>query len=229
MSAGLAARSFAGFAGALDAAALGALRDAGRVRRIAKGATLCCAGDEGTEVFIILAGTAKVIATAANGREVVLDVVEAGGLLGELAAIDGGPRTAGVVALEPLEVLVVGATRFRALLADQPALNAAVLDLLAARVRVATERQVELGANDALGRVCRLLLDLDARYGAGGLGGRGGFIVPLPQQDLASWAGLSRDAFVKALRAVRALGWARVEGRRAELCDRTALEQRAAG
>lgn len=228
MTSGLAARSFAGFADGLDPAVLEALRAAGRVRRVAKGATLFCAGDDGTEVFVMLAGTAKVTAWAPNGREVVLDVVEAGALLGELSVIDGGPRTATVVALDAVEVLAVTAARFRALLADQPTLNAALLDLLAARVRVATERQVEFGANDALGRVCRLLIDLDERYGAGAAPG-GGFVVPLSQQDLASWAGLSRDAFVKALRAVRALGWARLDGRRAVLCERTALERRAVG
>ena len=228
MSSGLAARSFAGFADGLDPVALEAVRAAGRVQRVAKGTTLFCAGDEGTEVFVILAGMAKVTTWAPNGREVVLDVVEAGALLGELSVIDGGPRTATVVALDAVEVLAVTAARFRALLADHPTLNAALLDLLAARVRVATERQVELGANDALGRVCRLLIDLDERYGNDAAPG-GGFVVPLSQQDLASWAGLSRDAFVKALRAVRVLGWARLDGRRAVLCERSALERRAVG
>ncbi|MEZ5236506.1 MAG: cyclic nucleotide-binding domain-containing protein [Acidimicrobiales bacterium] len=87
--------------------------------------------------------------------QLVLDVGSRGRWSASLAAIDGGPRTATVSALTELRVLAVPAGRFRALLGQQPSLNAAVLALLAGRVRVATERQVELGANDALGRVCR--------------------------------------------------------------------------
>lgn len=88
---------------------------------------------------------------------------------------------------------------------------------------------MELGANDALGRVCRLLIDLDERYGNDAAPG-GGFVVPLSQQDLASWAGLSRGRCSKALRAVRVLGWARARrGAAPVLCERSALERRAVG
>ncbi|MGD9752882.1 MAG: Crp/Fnr family transcriptional regulator [Acidimicrobiia bacterium] len=223
---GLAGRTFAGFLAGLDPPAASALTAAGQVREIARGEVLCAAGEPAEAVYVVLAGAAKLTAWAANGRELVLDVVEPGALVGELAAIDGGPRTATVSALTELRVLAVPAGRFRALLAQQPSLNAAVLALLAGRVRVATERQVELGANDALGRVCRLLLDLAARAGASG---DGWFPVPLSQHDLASWSGLSRDAFVKGLRAVRTLGWAELDGRRGAIVDRAALERRAAG
>ena len=50
--------------------------------------------------------------------------------------------------------------------------------------------------------------------------------APLTQLDLAEWSGLSREAVVKALRAMRTLGWIRITGREIVLLDRPAIEHR---
>ena len=98
---------------------------------------------------------------------------------------------------------------------------------MAGRLRDASRRQVEYGALDAVGRVCRRLVELMDRYGEPtGAGVRIG--GPLTQGDIAAWAGLSREAVVKALHGCgRSGGWRRRHARSPSL-DVDAVTSRAA-
>lgn len=216
-----------GFLDGLEEHSVAAVRAAGRARRYPKGSLLFAEGDTAHEVLIVTAGAVKVVVTSANGQEVVLDVLEAGDLLGELSAIDGGARSAMAVALTQTEVLAISHGAFQSLLAEHACLASALLRLLAARLRGAARRQLEFGTKDALGRVCQRLVDLADRYGAPDSAGRTLLSNPLSQQDLAAWAGLSREAVVKGLRALRTLGWVEIAGRRILLVDHPAISQRA--
>jgi CRP-like cAMP-binding protein len=211
----------------LDPDSREAIRAQSLTRRYPKGSLLFAEADPAHEVLVITAGAVKVVVTAASGREVVLDVLEAGELLGEMSAIDGGQRSATALALGPVEVLAVSQRAFVALLDGHPALARKLLSLLTARIRGADRRQLEFGANDALGRVCQRLVELSRRYGFDEGDGRVVLVAPLSQQDLASWAGLSREAVVKGLRALRTLGWVESDGRRLVIVDPQALSRRA--
>ena len=216
-----------GFFDELDADCRAALHTRGRVRRYPRGSLLFAEADVAHEVLVITAGAVKVVVTASSGREVVLDVLEAGELLGEMSAIDGGHRSATATALGPVEVLAVPQAAFVELLDSHPALSRRLLQLLTARIRGADRRQLEFGANDALGRVCQRLVDLAERYGSTDAEGRVALVAPVSQQDLAAWAGLSREAVVKGLRALRTLGWVEGDGRRLVIVDQEALARRA--
>jgi CRP-like cAMP-binding protein len=121
--------------------------------------------------------------------------------------------------------LVVPLERFNDFVAARPAVAVILLRLVAARLRVSSRRQLEFGAVDALGRVCGRLVEMLARYGEG----EGARVVrsPFSQQDLAGWAGLSREAVVKALHAMRTLGWIAMEGRDIRVLDEDAVRSRA--
>ena len=93
------------------------------------------------------------------------------------------------------------------------------------RLRGASQRQLELGTSDALGRVCSRLAELADRHGVPD-GGAIRVDSPLSQEDLADWAGLSRDAVVKALKTMRGLGWIETGRRRITLYDLEAVRQR---
>ncbi len=96
-------------------------------------------------------------------------------------------------------------------LAEHPAASLMLLRCMASRLRDASRRQVEYGALDAVGRVCRRLVELMDRYGTPmpGEGVAGVRIdAPLTQGDIAAWAGLSREAVVKALHAAAQAGLA---------------------
>jgi CRP-like cAMP-binding protein len=191
----------------------------GRLRYPA-GATLFIEGDRVGSVIVIQRGELKVCGTGAAGREVVFDVLSPGDVVGELAALDGGARSASVVALNDVEVLSVSASAFRAALDAHRELEKALLIEVIRRLRASDRRQLEFGS-DALGRVCARIVELADRSG--------GPIVELPvnQTDLAAWTAQSREAVVKALAALRRLGWIQTEGRRVHLLDLERIRERA--
>jgi len=204
------------------------LHDLGGRRRFPSGAALFVEGDAAHEAVVLLSGTLKISVAAADGREVVLDVFEPGALVGELSVIDGRPRSATVSALEPVEVLVVAADRFNEYLDRQPQVLRLLLVDVISRFRTRVRHQLEFGAGDALGRVCARLVELVDRYGEP----HGDAIVlrsPVTQSELAAWTGLSREAVVKALRALRRLGWIDSQARTITILDLDRLRQRAAG
>jgi CRP/FNR family transcriptional regulator, cyclic AMP receptor protein len=204
------------------------LHELGGRRRFPSGATLFVEGDAAHEAVVLLSGTLKISVAAADGREVVLDVFEPGALVGELSVIDGRPRSATVSALEPVEVLVVAADRFNEYLDRHPEVLRLLLVDVISRFRTRVRHQLEFGAGDALGRVCARLVELVDRYGEP----RGDAIVlrsPVTQSELAAWTGLSREAVVKALGALRRLGWIDSQARTITILDMDLLRQRAAG
>jgi CRP-like cAMP-binding protein len=176
----------------------------------------------------VLTGTVKLTKTAPSGREIVLELRGAGEVVGELGAIDGHTRSASAVALGEVEALVVPADRFNALLRERAGLAHRLLVTVVARVREAASRQLELGTSDVVGRVCRRLAELAASHGAaieGGVLVRG----TVSQQELADWAGVSRDGVVRALHELRDLGWVETGRQRLLIRNLDAVSRRAAG
>ncbi len=198
-----------------------------RIRRHPKGVFLFHEGDAAGDVLIIEQGSVKVFVTASNGREVVVDVAEDGALLGELSALDGGDRSASAVTLGETRLITLRHDAFHAWIAEHPAVSLTLLRVLTSRIRGATRRQLEFGSSDAIGRLCQRLVDLAARQQADLAGGPVRLTLPFSQTDLAGWAGLSREAIVKALQALRQLGWVTVDGRTIELLQPAAVARRA--
>jgi CRP-like cAMP-binding protein len=204
------------------------LRASGTRRRYPDGACLFMEGDDAHDAVILLAGEAKAIVTALDGREVILDVLTAGGIVGEISAIDRRPRSATVMALGPVEVLSVSCDTFGAFLRQHPDVLHQLLVDVADRLRASDRRQLEYGTADALGRLCARLVELADRYGQTGSDGTVLIHSPLTQTELAAWTGLSRDAVVKSLRALRHLGWVDNQGVQFTLLQPSRLRQRAA-
>jgi CRP-like cAMP-binding protein len=188
------------------------LRAIGVRRRFPAGSTLFFENDAAHDALILLAGAVKVVVCSVDGREVILDVLTAGALVGELSALDGHPRSAAAITLEPVEVLAVPCTGFVDFLHRHPQVMYQLLVGVAARLRNSDHRQLELGTGDALGRLCARLLELADRYGQPRAEGAIDVRSPLSQADLAAWTGLSREAVVKALRTLRQLGWIQNRG-----------------
>lgn len=202
------------------------LHSLGARRRFPAGAVLFLEGDAAHEVLVLLRGDLKVTVCSSDGREVVLDVFGPGTLVGDWSVIDGNPRSATVSALSQVEVLAVAAVPFREFLERNPrVLSGLLLDVIA-RLRYQVRHHMEFGAGDALGRVCARLIELAERYGESD----GDHVLirsPLSQADLAAWTGLSREAVVKALRALRQLGWIDNRGPAITIRDLDRLRRRA--
>ena len=203
-----------------------ALLARGRRRSLTRGALLITEGTLSGDVFIVLAGHLKVFSTTDRGGEVVLAVRGPGALLGELAAIDDQPRAASVSAIEPVEVLAVPAAGFANFLRDNPSVMLTLMRTLTGRLRDADRKRVEFGAYDAVSRVALRLLELAERFGEPIADG---VLITLPftQDELAGWVGASREAVVKALRALRRTGCVRTQRRSVVVSDLPALRRRA--
>lgn len=210
-----------GFLGALAPDDARALLAAGRVRRVRAGAHLFFEGEDASSVLFVLTGRVKVSIASPSGREVVLDVLGPGDIVGELSAIDALPRSASAGALGDVELCAVALTAFHALVDERPTLARALLMAVTARLRATSRRQLELASSDALARVCGRLAELAAD-------GSRVVTVPMSQSDLAAWAGLSREAVVKALRTLRELGWIELEGRDLVVLEPDRIKERAA-
>jgi CRP-like cAMP-binding protein len=215
-----------GFFARLDAADAAALTALGRSRTYAPKSVLFFEGDDAHEVLILRSGLVKVSASGLDGREVVLDVLGAEEILGELSAIDGEPRSATATALTQTSVTVIGIERFRLFVSERPSVAVKLLQAVSERLRGTSRRQVEFGTVDGLGRVCARLVDLMARYGTVDQAGVA-IRTPLSQQEIGSWAGLSREAVVKALHALRCLGWIHTVGRTITVIEPTSVRSRA--
>jgi CRP/FNR family cyclic AMP-dependent transcriptional regulator len=214
-----------GFLTRLDQPARDALEAVSGRHHFGAGHVLFCEGDIGRDVFILVQGIVKVVTTSASGNQVILDLVSAGSVLGELSAIDGQPRSASVEAVTAIEVFVVRIEDFRNFLECQPRSAAELLGVVAARLRMASQRQLEFGSSDALTRLCRCILVMIERFGA--RDESPSVSLPITQPDVAKLTGLSREAVVKGLRRLRELGWIETSGRIVVVRDLPAVETQA--
>jgi CRP-like cAMP-binding protein len=203
-----------------------ALRARGMVRSFPRGVALFHERQSADRVVVLLQGCVKLSCLSDEGKEVVLAIRGPGDLLGELSAVDGEPRSATATTLEPVEVLAITASDFRKFLEDNPRAALALIVMLSRRLRDADQKRVEFAAEDTMTRVAARIVELSERFG--GEGAQGLEIeLPISQEELAGWTGCSRDSVVKALQAMRGLGWIETQRRRILVHDVKALRQRA--
>jgi CRP-like cAMP-binding protein len=150
-----------------------------------------------------------------------------GARLGDQALIEASPRSASVIAVEQVALLVVAPSAFRSFMASHPDVALAMLAVLSSRLRESDRRISEYAAADTLGRVCARLVELCDTQGevAGERGVR--ITLPISQEELAGWAGASLESTAKALRQLRSLGWVGTGRRTIEVHDLAALRGRA--
>jgi CRP-like cAMP-binding protein len=168
------------------------------------------------------------VQVTADGREVLLGVRGKGELIGEWSVIDGLPRSASAVALEPVDAVQLDAVQFLGFLEASPKATLWMLRSVLARLRDSDRKRAEFASSDAAGRLARRLTELAERHGQPVDGGIR-ITLPLSQDELAGWTGASREAVAKALAQFRGRGWLSTERRRITLHDVDALKKRAAG
>jgi CRP/FNR family transcriptional regulator, cyclic AMP receptor protein len=217
----------AGFLGFLDDEERSDLEGRGRKRSYRRNMSVLNEGDTTGRVVVLIEGRVKATYFTEDGKEVLLAIREPGDLLGEFSALDGEPHSASAIALEPVEALVLSAEDFRGFLADNPRVSLYLLESLTRRLRDADAKRVEFLAYDSVGRVARRLVELADRFGRDAEDGETQITVKLTQEELAGWAGCSREAASKALQALRARGWVETHRRGVTILDLDALVKRA--
>jgi CRP-like cAMP-binding protein len=184
--------------------ALEALAGVARWRDFEPGETVLEASDPARDVFFIADGELRIVMRGAGGREIILNELGAGQFFGEIAAIDGGPRSAGVVALTRARVCVIAAAPFMAFALSTPEASHQVMRMLAALVRERDARLLELTILPVRPRLIALLLRM-ARPREGG-----GMVVtpPRPHHELAARIGTRREVVTRILGALTREGLA---------------------
>jgi CRP/FNR family cyclic AMP-dependent transcriptional regulator len=160
---------------------------------LAAEANLFLAGDPGDGCYRLNEGLLKVSIASARGAERILAILGPGSIVGDMAMIDGRPRSASVSALRDCKLSFVSRATFEAFAAKQPEIYKFLLGLLAARLRD-TDQVVAAGSFLSLkGRVARALLDLAKAFGNDVGGGRIVIRQKISQSDVAAMAGIARE------------------------------------
>ena len=209
--------------GSLPATELALLEQRCRWRRYRAGEQILDRDSDTRDVLFISEGRIRVVNYAASGREIAFAVVEAGGHVGELSAIDGERRSATVVAVTDCTIGSLSAEAFGTLLERHAGVAVALLRHLSRIIRIGDERIAELSVLGAVPRVYRELLRLAEPDPVDGSAWR---IAELPtQQDMASRVGATRETVARALGQILSHGVVQRRGRTLLIRDREMLEQ----
>lgn len=157
-------------------------------------------GDPGNSLMMVVEGRIKISASSAEGKEMVLAVLGKGEILGEMAILEGKPRSADAMALEPTEVLVLQRREFIPFLERNPKICVRLLSVLSARLRRTSELAEDRVFLSLPSRLAKMLLDL-AGADAEDLENGVRIDFRMSQKDLAALLGASRESVNKQLSA----------------------------
>ena len=211
----------------IDAAVLNDIEERCTWRRYRSGERVFERGTEGHEVFFIVEGAVDVISPTPSGTDLNFARIDAGAVLGQLAAIDGLPRAASVVAAEDSLLAGLPCDRFLALLKANGEVAVRLLKSLSQIIRSTNERVVSASCRDGMERVYGLLVEL-ARpdqstpdlY----------VIEPFPPlRDIALQAGVTRELVASALNRLYPEGIVRRRGNTLFITDATRLQSAVRG
>lgn len=180
----------------------------GNVRTFPAHAVLINEGDRGDSIYIVLDGRVKVYSADANGREVIYNTHGPGEYFGELS-LDGGARSASVMALTATACVVVPGPEVRDFIASHPDFAMHLVHKLCALVRRASRNVRSLALEDVYGRVAGLLQELAPDHD-----GRRVVAERLTQKDIANRVGASREMVSRILTQLRVGGYIAVQARR---------------
>ena len=178
-----------------------------KTRRAARGTTIFAKGDPGSGLMGVLAGAVKVSVASADGKDIVLNVFREGDIFGEIALLDGRPRTADATAMSDCELIVIERRDFVPFLSSQPDVMLKFIEILCSRLRRTSEQVQDITFLNLPTRLAKTLLQLT--------GGVQGSAAPskatITQREISQMIGMWRESTNKQLRAWAKRGWIRLE------------------
>jgi CRP/FNR family cyclic AMP-dependent transcriptional regulator len=158
-------------------------------------------GEPAAALFAIVTGRLKVASSGPDGRDTVLGIMGEQEVFGEVALIDGGPRSATCTAVEVCTLLVIDRALFLDLLGSSPGIAVKLLHVLAQRLRRLSQRSEDAAFLDVPSRLARSLLDLASRFGERAPAPLSGISITLKlsQQELGDLVGATRESVNKHL------------------------------
>lgn len=189
---------------------LAQLAGAVREHHYRKSITIVHIDDPGNAMFIIKSGLVKVTIEDEAGREMILRMLYPTDFFGEMALIDGLPRSATVTTQEASDVLIIYREHFVDIIENSPKILLNMAAVLSRRLRATDELIRSLAFFDVYGKVARVLLTLATEKGRAT---EHGTVIDLrlTQQELAELAGMSRETMTRTLRAFQQAGVVRID------------------
>ena len=196
-----------------------------RPRAFRKGETICLRGDPGESFYVIESGRVKISLASPDGKEMILNLLGPGDFLGDLALLDGAPRSADAVAVDPSRLQLLHRADFRAFLEAHPTVMFALLAFLTRRLRHNAEIIEDAAFLDIPARLARVLLQL-ATDGKQELDDTSLVTPRLTQAELAGMVGATRESVNRWLRFYERQGIIRPDHGRIALLRPDALRRR---
>lgn len=163
------------------------------------GAAVFHRGDAGSTLIVLKRGRLRLSLSSATGREMLLGTVGPGGIVGEVALIDGHPRSADATAMEPSRGLVIRRDAFLDAMRTEPALGLAMSRYLCTLLRSTNFQMESIALHDLRARLVRFILfSLRPQLG-GGQPARADLTLDLNQAELSALLGASRPKLNRAL------------------------------
>lgn len=187
-----------------------------------KGDAIFYEGDSGQTLYIVESGNIRIYVQCEDGQETSVSVCTSGDIFGELAVIDGLPRSASAIAMEDSVVLGLNREQFREYTRRYPQMAFNFLRALSVRVRSSTRQMDTLSSLRVPNRLARKLLELAQAHGVVETNGVR-IPMPLTQTDLASMVGTTRESINKTLAGFKKQGLIQIESGWITVVDPEAL------
>jgi CRP/FNR family cyclic AMP-dependent transcriptional regulator len=178
-----------------------------KTRRVARGTSIFAKGDPGTGLMGVLAGTVKVSVASAEGKDVVLNVFHEGEVFGEIALLDGRPRTADATAMSDCELIVIERRDFVPFLSAHSDVMLKFIEILCSRLRRTSEQVQDITFLNLPTRLAKTLLQLTAAEDGSAASRK----AAVTQREISQMIGISRESTNKQLRTWAKRGWIRLE------------------
>ena len=172
-----------------------------------RGTTLVSKGDPGNSLIAVISGTVKISVSSADGRSAILNMIGPGEIFGEVAVLDGHPRTADATANTNCEIFVIDRREFLPFVRSQPALAMKFIELLCARLRWTSDQVEQVILQNLPGRLASALIRLTEKHKQEPKGRA----IAVTQQEISEMVGMTRESINKQLRAWAARDWVRLE------------------
>lgn len=187
-------------------------------RKMRDGEILFLKGDPGDALYGVRRGQIVITTTTDAGRQFTLNILGPGDIFGEIALLDGQPRSADAVASGHVELFMIRRSDFQDLLKRRPEITTRIIELLCERLRFSSERLEEASLLSLRARLARRLLKLAEDFGED---------IEITQEELSVLVGAGRETVNRQLQKWRKSGVVELGRARVKIVDLGRLQQEA--
>lgn len=183
-------------------------------------------GDEGTALYILQTGTIKIVLPSRIGDEIIVTILSDGEYFGEMALLDGEPRSADAIAIDASQVVILRRSDFLLFLQSNRNAIESILALLSKRLRSTDEMLEDTCFLNVSVRLAKKLVELAASHGRQAADNTIHIELTLTQKELGDMIGATRESINKELRILREKGLIKKDGNNIHILDLVGLKRK---